>query len=110
MATQQSDTAATLTKATDAFTMMTEEQVRETEAYTLGVQAIIWGMQWVKAAEALRLFTAPLPAGQSRSPYDPTAHGVNVWGHAEELLNADTRIIETPNTETLYSMACVDLR
>jgi hypothetical protein len=31
------------------------------------------------------------------------------WGHAQKLLNADTRLIETPNTETLYSIALVDL-
>jgi hypothetical protein len=99
-----------LMKAPGAFARMTEDQVRETEAYTLGVQAVLWGMQWVKAGEAFRLFSRPLPAGQERSPYDQNPHGINVWDHARKLLNADFRIIETPNTETLYSAALLDLK
>ena len=99
-----------LMKAPEAFARMSPEQVRETEAYTLGVQAVLWGMQWVKAGEAFRMFSRPLPAGQARSPYDSQPHAVGVWGHAERLLNADTRLIETPNTETLYSIILVDLK
>jgi len=102
--------ASTFLKAPDAFARMTEDQVKETHAYTLGVQAVLWGLQWVKAAEGLRMFSAPLPAGQERSPYDPMPHGINVWGHARKLLNADTRLIETPNTETPYSIIVIDLK
>jgi hypothetical protein len=72
----------TFLKAPEAFARLTPEQATEAEAYTLGVQAVLWGLQWVKAAESLRMFSAPLPAGHERSPYDPMAHGVNVWGHA----------------------------
>lgn len=104
------DSVPTLLTAPNAFERMTEDQVRETEAYTLGVQAVLWGMQWVKAGEAFRLFSGPLPAGKDRSPYDPQPHAINVWGHAQKLLNADTRLIETPNTETLYSIIVVDLK
>jgi hypothetical protein len=96
-------------KAPAAFARMTTAQAREAEAYTLGVQAVLWGMQWVKAGQSFRMFSAPLPSGRARSPYDPLAHAVNVWGHAKKLLNADTRLIETPNTETLYSICLVDL-
>jgi hypothetical protein len=96
-------------KAPDAFARLTEDQVRETFAYTLGVQAVLWGTQWVKAGEAFRMFSRPLPEGTSPSPYDPLAHGINIWGHTRKLLNADTRLIETPNTETLYSNMVVDL-
>ena len=98
-----------LLKAPKAFERLSADQVRETHAYTLGVQAVLWGLQWVKAAEALHMFSAPLPAGKARSPYDPLAHAINVWGHARKLLNADTRLIETPNTETLYSIIVIDL-
>jgi hypothetical protein len=101
---------SSLLKAPDAVARMSAEQVRETEAYTLGVQAVLWGMQWVKAGQAFRVFSRPLPTGQERSPYDPLPHAVNVWGHAQKLLNADTRLIETPNTETLYSIVLVDLK
>jgi len=96
-------------KAPEAFARMTDEQVSETEAYTLGVQAVLWGTQWVKAGESFRMFSRPLPAGTSATPYDPLPHGIDVWGHARKLLNADTRLIETPNTETLYSIMVADL-
>ncbi|NEW97136.1 DUF1214 domain-containing protein [Rhodopseudomonas sp. BR0G17] len=99
-----------LMKAPDAFARMSADQARESEAYTLGVQAVLWGMQWVKAGQSFRLFSRPLPGGQERSPYDPLPHGVNVWGHAQRLLNSNTRLIETPNTETLYSIILVDLK
>lgn len=98
-----------LLKAPDAFARLDEDRVRETHAYTLGVQAVLWGLQWVKAAEAFRGSARPLRPGTPRSPYDPQPHGVNVWGHAQALLTASFRIIETPNTETLYSIALVDL-
>jgi hypothetical protein len=99
----------TFLKAPDAFGRMTADQVAEAEAYSLGVQAVLWGLQWVKSAESLRMFSTPLPEGKERSPFDPLPHGMNVWGHATKLLNADTRVIETPNTETLYSVIVLDL-
>jgi hypothetical protein len=99
-----------LLEGTKAYERMSDEQVREVEAYTLGVQAVLWGMQWVKGGEAFRLFTAPLPNGTERSPYDSNPHATNVWGHAQKLLTAEFRVIETPNTETLYSGAVIDLK
>jgi hypothetical protein len=103
------DVTPALLKAPDAFGRLSVEQGQETEAYTLGVQAVLWGMQWVKAGEAFRLFTRPLPEGAQPSPLDPMPHVVNVWGHARQLLDADTRLIETPNTGTLYSIIVIDL-
>jgi hypothetical protein len=88
---------------------MSAEQASETEAYTLGVQTVIWGMQWVKAGAALRAWGTPLPAGKERLAIDPVPHGYNVWGHAKELLTHELKILETPNTETLYSIAVIDL-
>jgi hypothetical protein len=99
----------TLLKAPDAFARLSADDARETWAYSLGVQAVLWGMQWVKAGEGFRLFTRPLPDGAERSPFDPMPHAIDAWGHARELLDADTRLIETPNTETLYSIIVVDL-
>jgi hypothetical protein len=98
-----------LLPATDAYARMPADAAAETLTYVLGVQAVIWGVHWVKAGESFRSMTAPLPEGQPRSPFDPDPHGVNVWGHATKLLTADFRIIETPNTETLYSAAILDL-
>lgn len=100
----------TLIKPAEAIARMNAEQARETEAYTLGVQTVIWGMQWVKAAQTMRSVSAPLPQGRPRNPIDPTPHGINIWGHAQQLLTHEIRVIETPNTETLYSTAIVDLQ
>jgi hypothetical protein len=88
---------------------MDEDQADELRAYVLGVQAVIWEMQWVKAGRGLRGFAAAPPAGTERSPADPQPHGINVWGHARAMLTDKVRLIETPNTETLYSIAVVDL-
>jgi hypothetical protein len=98
-----------LIDANEAFERMTAEHAAGARAYALGSEAVIWGMQFVKGGQALRLFSAPLPAGSERSPLDPRPHGVNVWGHARAMLTDRMRLIETPNTETLYSMAVVDL-
>ena len=99
-----------LIKPADAVARMDAELARETEAYTLGVQTVLWGMQWVKAGQTMRVAAAPLPQGTKRMPIDPSPHGINVWGHARALLTHELRIIETPNTETLYSIAILDLQ
>src|SRR5262245_57738877 len=80
-------------KAPEAFARLTADQVRETAAYTLGVQAVLWGMQWVKAGESFRMFSRPLPDGTARAPFDSNPHGINVWGHAQKLLTAEFRTI-----------------
>ena len=102
--------AESLIKPADAVARMDAERARETEAYTLGVQTVLWGMQWVKAGQTMRRVAAPLPQGTAGIPVDPSPHGINVWGHAAALLTHELRVIETPNTETLYSDAIVDLR
>jgi hypothetical protein len=110
IAQEQGGTIPSLIKPADAFARMDAEQARETEAYTLGVQTVLWGMQWVKVGQTLRISAAPLPQGTKRNPVDPSPHGINVWGYARELLTHELRIIETPNTETLYSCAILDLQ
>ena len=110
IAQEQEGAIPSLIKPADAVARMDAEQARETEAYTLGVQTVLWGMQWVKAGQTLRVAAAPLPQGTKRNPVDPSPHGINVWGHARALLTHELRIIETPNTETLYSIAVLDLK
>ncbi len=104
------DTVPSLIRPVEAAARMNAEQAREMEAYALGVQTVLWGMQRVKAAQTMRNVAAPIPAGSTRHPFDPSAHGVNVWGHARALVTHELRVIETPNTETLYSTAVLDLR
>ncbi|WP_346380333.1 DUF1214 domain-containing protein [Acidithiobacillus sp.] len=99
-----------LIKPADAASRMDAEQARETEAYTLGVQTVIWGMQWVKAGQTLRVAAKSMPPGTEHNPVDACPHAIDVWGHARALLTHEVRVIETPNTETLYSNAVVDLQ
>jgi hypothetical protein len=108
-------TAFALMPEADAYARMNGEQARETWAYTLGVQAAIWGMQWVKAAQLCRALSAPLPAGERPSPLDARPHGVNVWGHARALPTVEDAHLNGPstelaNTETVASHAVVDLK
>ena len=110
IAQEQQGAIPSLIKPADAVARMDAERARETEAYTLGVQTVLWGMQWVKAGQTLRVGAAPLPQGTKRTPVDPSPHGINVWGHARALLTHELRIVETPNTETLYSIAILDLK
>jgi hypothetical protein len=106
----QEGAVLSLIKPSEAAARMQVEQAREAEAYSLGVQAVLWGMQWVKAGQTLRIAAVPLPQGKKRAPIDYSPHGINVWGHARELLTHELRLIETPNTETLYSNAILDLK
>jgi hypothetical protein len=98
-----------LIRPVEAVAHMSSDQARETEAYTLGVQTVLWGMQWVKAGQILRAMSSPALGARLGVP-DPTALGINVWAHNQTLVTHEFRAIETPNTETLYSSVVVDLR
>ena len=63
IAQEQKGAIPSLMKPADAAARMDAEQARETEAYTLGVQTVLWGMQWVKGGQTLRVAAAPLPPG-----------------------------------------------
>jgi hypothetical protein len=67
MTEQATSQVPSLLKAPDAFARMNAAGVRETFAHSLGVQAATWGMQWVKAGQALRRFSEPLPSGHECS-------------------------------------------
>ena len=105
---QEYSTGPLLTPA-EATARLTPEEARQAEAYTLGVQTVLWGMQWVKAGAALRDWGTALPEGSARLAIDPLPRGYNKFGHAKELLTHELKILETPNTETLYSIAVIDL-
>jgi hypothetical protein len=68
IAQEQEGAIPSLIKPADAVARMDAEQARETEAYTLGVQAVLWGMQWVKVGQTLRISAAPLPQGSDLPP------------------------------------------
>jgi len=94
----------------EAYELLTEAQVEETEAYALGIQAYLWGLKVVRFGQSHRIFASPLPKGRKRSPVDYTPHNYNVFGHATVPLTHESAKIERPNTETPYSAAIVDLR
>jgi hypothetical protein len=107
--TTSTNAPSALLEPEEAFGRMEDAQAAELRAYVLGIQAVIWSMQWVKGGRTLRSFSTPLPSGTERSAIDPRPHAINVWGHARGLLTDKLRLGETANTETLYSIAVVDL-
>jgi hypothetical protein len=74
-------------------------------AYTLGVQAYIYGFPWINMASyRWQWVTQPPPPG-SDQPYAP----LNKFSHATTLKDASYLGGGNPNTDTLYSMAWLDL-
>lgn len=78
---------------------------RETFAYTLGVQAYVFGFPYVYLP-GLRWWwvTVPKPAG-GMTPYAALNH----FHHGRRLADANYRDGGSPNNDTLYSIAWVDL-
>ncbi len=105
----QENRASPFLTADEAVANMTEAQAMEAAAYSLGVQTVLWGNQYVKAGAALRSMAAPLPEGSTKSPVDPYPHAYNVFGHARAALTHEIRLVEQPNSETPYSAAVIDL-
>ena len=78
----QEEKASPFLTADEATANMTEEHAREAAAYSLGIETVLWGNQYVKASAALRSMAAPLPEDKTKSPVDPYPHAYNVFGHA----------------------------
>ncbi|AKB28998.1 hypothetical protein MSSIT_2279 [Methanosarcina siciliae T4/M] len=77
---------------------------QEEYAYSLGLQAFIYGFPYVYNALTRYKWTN-LPQDPKRVPYAP----VNHFWHATELIDATYRDGGCPNNDTLYSIAWVDL-
>ncbi|WP_141241807.1 DUF1254 domain-containing protein [Methanosarcina spelaei] len=73
-------------------------------AYSLGLQAFIYGFPYVYNAFTRYKWTN-IPQDPKRIPYAP----VNYFWHASELIDATYRDGGCPNNDTLYSVAWVDL-
>ena len=73
-------------------------------AYSLGLQAYIYGFPYVYNAYTRYKWTN-IPQDPKRVPYAP----VNHFWHATELIDATYRDGGCPNNDTLYSTAWVDL-
>lgn len=77
---------------------------RVTYAYTLGVQAYVYGFPWVYLP-TIRWLWVTQPVDPKTSPYAP----VNVFWHARNLVDASYRDGGSPNNDTLYSPAWLDV-
>lgn len=73
-------------------------------AYSLGLQAFIYGFPYVYNAFTRYKWTN-IPQDPKHVPYSP----VNHFWHATELIDATYRDGGCPNNDTLYSIAWVDL-
>lgn len=76
-----------------------------TFAYTLGVQAYIFGFPWINMAHYRWQWVTQPPTADDDHPYAP----LNQFSHATTLKDASYRGGGNPNTDTLYSVAWLDL-
>jgi hypothetical protein len=82
----------------------------EEYAYTLGVQAYVWGFPWLYLAQLRWLWASPLghalaKAAGMQVPYAP----INQFFHSPNLASPATQTGGSPNVDTLYSTAWIDL-
>ncbi len=78
---------------------------REEYAYTLGVQAFIYGFPWTFLPQLRWQWVTQAPSDPAGGPYAP----LNEFWHARRLSSAADRSGGSPNNDTLYSIAWVDL-
>lgn len=74
-------------------------------AYTLGVQALIYGFPYVYGAQTRHKWVAQEPDDAEVNPHP----AVNRFWHAARLTDATWRDGGCPNNDTLYSISWVDL-
>jgi hypothetical protein len=74
-------------------------------AYTLGVQAYIYGFPWINMAQYRWLWVTQPPTPDNDHPYAP----LNKFCHSTTLKDASWQGGGSPNTDTLYSSAWLDL-
>ena len=74
-------------------------------AYTAGVQAFVYGFPYISYARLRHAWVT-----NKRDPEVVPYAAVNHFWHARRLLDASYRDGGSPNTDTLYSLAWLDLR
>jgi hypothetical protein len=75
---------------------------RENHAYTLGVQAYVFGYPWVYLSQ-LQYQWVVAPPKDATSP----SMSINQFWHARQIITSDYRDGGSPNNDTLYSVACM---
>lgn len=76
---------------------------KEETAFHYGVSAYIWGYSLVVTERLQRFRATQTSSGVPRA-------ALNQFGHVRDLRDADYKAIPTPNNDTLYSQAFLDLR
>lgn len=77
---------------------------RETYAYTLGMQAYVYGFPYLYMSQ-LRWSWTTQPVNPEKTPYMP----LNTFYHRRGLVDAAYRDGGSPNNDTLYSIAWLDV-
>jgi len=81
---------------------LTSEQVREQDAFTIGVQAYIWGFPaWMDQQNTIMTVSVEDP-DEHRAPW-------NMFVHAARLYGPEYRIVQSPTNNLIYSSASIDL-
>lgn len=82
----------------------------EEYAYTLGVQAYVWGFPWLYLAQLRWLWASPLgqAAAAAAGMILPDAP-INQFFYAPNLANPTAQTGGSPNVDTLYATAWIDL-
>lgn len=75
---------------------------RETYAYSLGMQAYVFGFPWAFLADQRWQRTNPAGKAGFKAP-------MNQFAHSRELRTASHRLGGTPNNDTVYSFAWLDV-
>ena len=87
------------------------EAWEEAYAHALGVQAYVWGFPWIYLTQLAWLWTSPggkaiAEATGRQGPWAP----MNTFWHAPEVATPDNQATGgSPNADTLYSVAWLDL-
>lgn len=95
---------AAVLPAQASSTPKSDEAFRENYAYTLGIQAYIFAFPYSYNSD-LRWLWVTQPINPERTPYAP----LNQFWHHRHLADASYRDGGTPNNDTLYSIAWLDL-
>lgn len=99
---QQAASATTVPAATTATALVPPADWRETYAYAMGMQAYVFGFPWAFLADQRWQRTNPAGKGRDKAP-------LNQWSLSRELRTASHRLGGSPNNDTLYSQAWLDL-
>ena len=90
-------------QGTTVTKQISQEQALEELGYSLGVQAYIWGYPLWQAEQSRKAMTAVAVPTGFRAP-------INQYFHGDRLSSPDDKDVVSPNNDTLYSGAWLDLR